>query len=49
MGRRGRGIYIKTVFLNNAQSFVSYDSDHIIQNGKQQTSIVQDLLQRDEK
>ena len=40
---------IKTAFLNNAQSHVSCNTDHTIQDGKTQTSSVQGLLQRDEK
>ena len=47
--RSASSIYIKTAFLNFAQSFVSCDSDHIIQNGKKQTSIVQSLLQKYEE
>ena len=42
-------LYIKTAFVNLLQSYLNHKTDHTTQNGKQQTSIVQDLLQRDEK
>ena len=41
--------YIKTAFMNLLQSYLNHETDHTTQNGKQQTSIMQDLLQRDEK
>ena len=49
-GRQGRiNHYIKTAFVNLLQSYLNHETDHTTQNGKQQTGIVQDLLQRDEK
>ena len=41
--------YIKTAFVNLLQSYLNHETDHTTQNGKQQTSIVQDLLQKYEE
>ena len=42
-------IYIKTGFLNLVQSYVKQDTDHIIQDGKQQIGCMQNMLQKYEK
>ena len=47
--RGASSIYIKTAFMNSAQTHVSCNTDHTIQDGKKQASSVQGLLQRDEK